>query len=57
MKLDKAITIKRIWIDNGYGPPTPNEVEADNLSIEALKREQNNRKGTFSLLLPGETNE
>jgi len=60
MNIDKAITIKRIWIDSGYAPPGPNEVEADNMSIEALKREKAHRQGgiiSTPYLLPGETEE
>lgn len=60
MTLEEAIKIKCIWVDSGYAPPGPNEIQADNLSIEALKHVQNERAtGGFGheVTLPGLTEE
>ncbi len=37
MKISKAIEIKLQWRQNRYQPPTANEMNADMMSIEALK--------------------
>ncbi|KKL92203.1 hypothetical protein LCGC14_1887020 [marine sediment metagenome] len=59
MKLDEAIQVKTRWKMQNYPPPLADEINADNLSIEALKRLQEQRSGTGPLdeedLLPGET--
>ena len=38
MKLDKAIQIKLQWRKDGYPPALADEMNADMLSIEAMKR-------------------
>ena len=58
MNLDKAIKIKLIWKDSGYAPPGPNEINADDISIEALKQIKQIRayaKKLYLPILPGET--
>ena len=57
MKLDKAIEILDCILDDDYDPKDQEVDEAIKLGIEALKREQSNRKDTFSIPLPGETEE
>jgi len=58
MTLDKAIEIKLQWRKDNYPPALADEIDADNISIEALKRVAKMR--TYKptppgLLLPGET--
>ncbi len=59
MTLDKAIEIKVQWRKDNYPTPLADEMNADMLSIEALKRIQKGRailKYPFTdRLLPGET--
>lgn len=58
MKLEKAIEIKLQWRKNNYPPPLADEMNADMLSIEALKRLKGYRDHTISINLkplPGET--
>jgi len=58
MKIDKAIEIKIQWRKNNYPPPLADEMNADMLSIEALREVKMARFGGPTLegeLLPGET--
>jgi len=58
MKIDKAIEIKIQWRKNNYPPPLADEMNADMVSIEALKGIISLRRGlgkALSDLLPGET--
>ena len=59
MTLDKGIEIKLQWRKDNYPTPLADEMNADMLSIEALKRIQKGRatlKYPFTdRLLPGET--
>lgn len=60
MTIDEAIEIKKRWKQANYPPPLADEINADNLSIEALKYWQMSRKSGGTLLrflLPGETEE
>ncbi|MBA7602869.1 hypothetical protein ES703_09965 [subsurface metagenome] len=60
MKLEKAIEIKEQWRKDNYPPPLADEMNADMLSIEAMKRLQRYRPVTehpVLELLPGETEE
>ena len=60
MKLEKAIEIKLQWRKDNYPPPLADEMNADMLSIEALRKilEQRNPDGWMGTLeLPGETEE
>ena len=60
MKLEKAIDIKLLWRKNNYPPPLADEMNADMLSIEALKAWIEARKDpdfTIAPVLPGETEE
>jgi len=58
MTIDKAIEIKLQWRKDNYPTPLADEMNADMLSIEALKRIKNDRhfSGIRSIKpLPGET--
>ncbi|MBA7541168.1 hypothetical protein ES705_33475 [subsurface metagenome] len=58
MKITKAIEIKLQWRKDNYPPALADEMNADMLSIEALKRIKQSRESlpTVTLpLLPGET--
>lgn len=58
MTLDKAIEIKLQWRKDSYPPPLADEMNADMLSIEALKHLQRLRQERWAFdfdLLPGET--
>jgi len=58
MRLDKAIKIKLQWRKDNYPPALADEMNADMLSIEALKREHLLRREIpydRDGLLPGET--
>ena len=44
MTLQEAIEIKLQWRKNNYPPALPDEMNADMLSIEALKRVASQRK-------------
>lgn len=58
MTLDKAIEIKLQWRKDNYPTPLADEMDADMLSIEALKREEKRRRFTIPDnvdLLPSET--
>ncbi len=58
MTLEKAIEIKLQWRKDNYPPPLADEMNADMLSIEALKARKRDRElGYVDLddLLPGET--
>ena len=60
MKLQKAIEIKLQWRKDNYPPALPDEMNADMLSIEALKVITLIRQGidlAEGELLPGETEE
>jgi len=61
MTLDKAIEIKVQWRKDNYPTPLADEMNADMLSIEALRRIQKGRtklKWPFiDRLLPGETDD
>ncbi|MBA7594300.1 hypothetical protein ES703_01241 [subsurface metagenome] len=60
MKLEKAIEIKVQWRKDNYPPPLADEMNADTLSIEALKRIQYLRFHGYqsdNLTLPGETDD
>ncbi len=57
MKLEKAIKILDIMGTPEFDGHTEDIFEARILGIEALKREIQNRRGTFTILLPGETPE
>ena len=57
MKIDKAIEIKLQWRKDGYPPALADEMNADMLSIEALKYYRKVRTGPYHSsipLLPGE---
>ena len=57
MTLDKAIEIKLQWRKDGYPPALADEMNADMLSIEALKRIVYLRKDMdcpYWMTLPGE---
>jgi len=57
MKLSKAIEIKLQWLKDNYPAPLADEINADNLSIEALHRIQAIRilfPTLMPTLLPGE---
>jgi len=58
MTLDEAIEIKLRWRKDNYPPPLADEMNADMLSIEALKRVRFSRdtnEAFYKLPLPGET--
>lgn len=60
MTLTKAIEIKLAWRKDNYPPPLADEMNADMLSIEALRfvqtaRRRGVRYATFPI--PGETEE
>jgi len=64
--IDKAIEIKLQWRKDNYPPPLADEMDADMLSIEALKYVEYARNITapfllsptpYPPLLPGETKE
>ena len=58
MTLEEAIQIKLQWRKDNYPPPLADEMNADMLSIEALKRCQYFDRCDFKgkkFLLPGET--
>lgn len=58
MRLEKAIKIKLQWRKDNYPPALPDEIDADMLSIEAMKGITAIRCGAISNvneLLPGET--
>jgi len=58
MTIDKAIEIKIQWRKDNYPLPLADEMNADMLSIEALKRLQEQRSRTIldeDDLLPGES--
>ncbi len=60
MKISKAIEIKLQWRKDGYPTPLADEMNADMMSIEALKRckERSDRFPNLPhLRLPGETPE
>lgn len=60
MNLNKAIAIKKKYQYILQDVSLPELIEADNLSIEALKREKAHRQGgviSAPYLLPGETEE
>ena len=60
MTLEKAIEIKLLWRKDNYPPALADEMNADMLSIEALKRMKEGRQykmGLSKSLLPGETKE
>ena len=57
MKIEKAIEIKLQWRKDNYPPPLADEMNADMLSIEALKAIRDYRNRTHPGLpykLPGE---
>ena len=58
MNIDKAIEIKLQWRKDNYPPPLADEMNADMLSIEALKWCKDCKKASLEPrmpLLPGET--
>ena len=58
MTIDEAIKIKLQWRKDNYPPALPDEMNADMLSIEALKRVKSARVSLYSRyshFLPGET--
>lgn len=58
MTLEEAIEIKTIWKKDNYPPPLADEINADNLGIEALKCIQKLRTYEYfgyPTKLPGET--
>jgi len=58
MTAEEAIEIKLQWRKDNYPPALADEMNADMLSIEALKRHQNRAHITFAGMmepLPGET--
>lgn len=58
MTIDEAIRIKLAWKKTNYEPPLADEINADNLSIEALKAWKQFREGRWmsgQYTLPGET--
>ena len=58
MNIERAIEIKLQWRKDNYPPPLADEMNADMLSIEALKRIDHCRRWTSSTWgreLPGET--
>ncbi len=60
MRLDKAIEIKLHWQRNNYPPPLAEEMYADLISTEALKRIVYLRLDMDTphwMTLPGETEE
>lgn len=60
MKLEKAIEIKLQWRKDNYPPALPDEMNADMLSINALKQVIESRFDPSTWepkLLPGETEE
>lgn len=60
MKLAKAIEVKLQWKKDNYPPPLADQINADNLGIEALKAISLCRKGVSSMVyrsLSGETKE
>lgn len=60
MTIDEAIKIKLQWRKDNYTPPLADEMNADMLSIEALKRYRHLRSSRVFLdceMLPGETEE
>ena len=60
MTIDDAIKIKVQWRKDNYPPALADEMNADKLSIEALKRLQHSRRfggQDLSLQLTGETEE
>jgi hypothetical protein len=60
MTIDEAIKIKLQWRKDNYPIPLADEMNADMLSFEALKRikwhKEQHKKGYYELL-PGETEE
>lgn len=60
MQIDEAIRVKTAWRKANYPPPLADEINADNLSIEALKELSILRDTTLWgewKPLPGETEE
>ena len=57
MNIGKAIEIQTIHNDHNPNFTDAERREAHQLGIEALKRIQKNRQGTFSIPLPGEESE
>ncbi len=58
MTITEAIQIKLLWRKGKYPPPLANEMNADDLSIEALKRckwHKDEHLPGFYEPLPGET--
>lgn len=58
MKIEKAIEIKLQWRKDNYPPPLADELNADMLSIEALKFRKGEKEAGYldpDDLLPGET--
>ncbi|MBA7622919.1 hypothetical protein ES703_30306 [subsurface metagenome] len=58
MKIEKAIEIKLQWRKDNYPPPLADEMNADMMSIEALKRiysQYDPDHQMMRILLPGET--
>lgn len=56
--LEKAIEIKLQWRKDNYPPPLADQMNADMLSIEAMKRIRRQRSLTIPIPqppLPGET--
>jgi len=57
MKLEKAIKVLEAEVECWSLHPETDYPKALKLGIEALIREMKNRQGTFSIPLPGETEE
>lgn len=57
MKLEEAIKVMEAEEASDFAGITYDYEEAARLLIEAGKRIQKDRQGTFSILLPGETKE
>jgi len=60
MRLEKAIEIKRAWRSENYPPPLADEMNADELSIQAIQRLIDCRRSLLNSPfqpLPGETRE
>jgi len=58
LKIEKAIEIKLQWRKDNYPPPLADEMNADMMSIEALKRiysQYDPDHQMMRILLPGET--